>query len=82
LARFVKGDDLILCQITGQDVKDEYAIPLREKDFDNGKFRKNSNVRPNRIFTADHHIIFYAAGYLNKDKFFSIIEKIITIIKN
>jgi len=77
----LKGDDLILCQITSQDVKDEYAIPLGERDFDSGKLRKNSNIRPNRIFTADCHIVLYSVGHLKADKTSLIIEKIIAILR-
>ena len=29
----LKGDDLILCQITSQQVKDEYSISLDDRDF-------------------------------------------------
>jgi mRNA interferase MazF len=77
----LKGDDLILCQITSQDVRDEYAMPLKEKDFDSGKLRKNSNIRPNRIFTADRHIVLYSVGHLKADKTSLIIEKIIAILR-
>ncbi|HKZ00142.1 MAG TPA: type II toxin-antitoxin system PemK/MazF family toxin, partial [Rhabdochlamydiaceae bacterium] len=27
------GDDLILCQITSQSIKDNYAIPIDDRDF-------------------------------------------------
>lgn len=29
----LEGDDLILCQITSQNVRDKYAIPLKDEDF-------------------------------------------------
>jgi mRNA interferase MazF len=64
----LKGNDVILCQITSQNVKDEYAIlSLREEDFDSGRLRKDSNVRPNRIFTADSHVVLYSLGHLKED---------------
>jgi len=31
------GDDLILCQITGQSRRDGYSIPLTSADFDRGR---------------------------------------------
>ena len=58
------GDDLILCQITSQAVRDEYAVPLRQEDFESGGLRQASNVRPNRIFTADQRLILYSAGHI------------------
>ena len=30
----LEGDDLILCQITSQSIKDSYAILLDNKDFE------------------------------------------------
>jgi mRNA interferase MazF len=32
----LEGDDLILCQITSQFVKDNYAISIEGKDFGEG----------------------------------------------
>ena len=48
----LQGDDLILCQITSQNILDEYAIPLSNEDLTSGSLKRKSNIRPNRIFTA------------------------------
>ena len=48
----MEGDDLILCQITSQRIRDRYAIPIDDKDFQTGSLKQRSNVRPNRLFTA------------------------------
>jgi mRNA interferase MazF len=32
----LQGDDLILCQITSKSIKDNYAIPVDENDFESG----------------------------------------------
>ncbi len=53
------GDDIILCQITSQNIKDSYAISIDDKDFETGGLKQPSNVRPNRVFTADSHIVLY-----------------------
>ncbi|MDP3261309.1 MAG: type II toxin-antitoxin system PemK/MazF family toxin [Thermodesulfovibrionales bacterium] len=53
----LESDDLILCQITSQSIKDSYAVSLDDKDFETGGLKQTSNVRPNRIFTADNHIV-------------------------
>ena len=44
----LSGDDLILCQITSQKVRDSYAILLENSDFETGSLKQVSNVRPNR----------------------------------
>ena len=47
------GDDVILCQITSQPIRDRYALAIEKKDFATGGLNRPSNVRPNRLFTAD-----------------------------
>ncbi len=78
----LEGDDLILCQITSQFVRDNYAVSLDDKDFEAGGLKQLSNVRPNRIFTADSHIVLYRVGGLKRDKLNEIIERMIDIIRN
>lgn len=75
------GDDLILCQITSRLMKDQYSISLGDTDFKEGSLKQPSNIRPNRIFTADGQIVLYKIGILKKSKLDEIIEKIIAIIK-
>lgn len=77
----LEGDDVILCQITSQSIKDNYAIPLDDKDFDTGGLKQPSNIRPNRIFTADSNIVLYKVGNLTKEKLSEIIEKAVEIIR-
>ena len=78
----LNGDDIILTQITSQNVKDNYAIQIEDKDFKDGKLKQVSNVRPNRIFTADRHIILYKAASLKDKKFNEVLDRLIEIIKN
>jgi mRNA interferase MazF len=75
------GDDLILCQITSKTIKDNYSIAIDNKDFETGNLKQKSNIRPNRIFTADKHIILYKVGNLTANKLNETIENIIEIIK-
>jgi mRNA interferase MazF len=39
----LEGDDLILCQITSQAIKDKYAIPINDNNFEMGGLKKPSN---------------------------------------
>jgi mRNA interferase MazF len=75
------GDDLILCQITSQNIRDAYAIKLCENDFESGGLNKMSNIRPNRLFTADNHIVLYKTGHLKNQKIQSVIDALIEILK-
>jgi len=78
----LEGDDLVLCQITSQRIRDNYAIPLEDKDFETGGLRQKSNIRPNRLFTADQHIVLYKAGHLRAEKLTEVIRKIIEIVQH
>jgi hypothetical protein len=62
------GDDFLLCQITSKAITDTYAIPLGANDFANGGLHQPSNIRPNRLFTAEGKIILYRAGGLASEK--------------
>jgi mRNA interferase MazF len=68
-----------LCLITSQKAKDSYAISLVKNDFANGSLPHDSNIRPNRLFTADSKIVLYKAGKLKDSKIQEVIDKIIEI---
>jgi mRNA interferase MazF len=74
------GDDIILCQITSKNIKDRNAILLLESDFTTGSLNQISNVRPNRLFTADKEIIIRKIGHINNSKTNEIIDGIVNII--
>ena len=75
------GDDIILCQITSQHVRDHYAVGITEMDFMEGTLRKPSNVRPNRIFSASANLVLYRAGHLNDPAVTSVVDRIIEILQ-
>jgi hypothetical protein len=62
--------------------RDNYAVSLTDKDFQTGSLKQPSNVRPNRIFTADGHIVLYRVGGLRVEKLNAIIEKVVDIIRS
>ena len=72
---------VILCQITSQSVRDGHAVALLPSDFESGSLRKPSNIRPNRIFTADLDIILYRAGRINRQKIDEAIEKLVALLR-
>ena len=74
------GDDIILCQITSKNVKDIYSVSLSLNDFEKGKLPRKSNVRPNRIFTADKNIILKKAGKIEQSKYQEVVSSIIKLI--
>ena len=77
----LEGDDAILCQITSKTIKDTYAIPINDTDFSSGSLKQPGNIRPNRLFTADSHIILYRVGSIKPETLAEIVEKVVEIIK-
>ena len=76
----LEGDDAILCQITSKTIKDIYAIPIDDSDFDAGNLKQPGNIRPNRLFTADSQIILYRAGHIRNDKMNQVVGELIEIM--
>ena len=75
------GNDLILCQITSQKVSDSYAIPITNDDFSTGGLNRHSQIRPNRLFTADENLILYRIGRLKVNKLEQVMAQIIDILQ-
>ncbi len=75
------GNDLILCQITSQAVRDPHAIALTNADFETGSLRRDSNARPNRIFTCDRSLILYKAGSLKQEKMREVVDGAVKILR-
>lgn len=76
----LQGNDIILCQITSQAKKDQYTIELNGSDFKDGALRRSSNIRPNRIFTADETIIMYKLGSIQPEKYLEVRNMIIRLL--
>jgi mRNA interferase MazF len=77
----LEGNDAILCQITSKIIKDTYAISIDDTDFSSGSLRQPGNIRPNRLFTADSHIILYRVGSIKREKLTQVVEKVVEIIR-
>jgi len=77
----LSGNDLILSQITSKQAKDKYSIPLHQDEFEIGTLRQESNIRPNKLFTADYSLIKSKIGKLKEFKTKIVVEKICKIIK-
>jgi len=58
-------------------IKDNYALQIEDEHFVEGSLEQISNVRPNRLFTADSNIILYKIGFLKTEKTNEVIEKLL-----
>lgn len=75
------GEDIILCQITSQETKDQFSIPISNSDFISGDLPVNSNIRPTKIFTADKKIIIRKQASLKSYVQMKVRNIIIDLIK-
>jgi len=74
------GDDIILCQITSKANSDGHAIDLAKADFITGGLPVASNIRVNKVFTADKRIILQVAGKLKAEKYRAVVEGLARLI--
>lgn len=75
------GNDVVLCQITSKNTKDDFAITLSNSDLVNGTLSVPSNIRPNRLFTADKKLIAYTLGRVSPKKYQEVTKIIVDMIE-
>lgn len=79
----LKGNDLILCQITSKHhEKDPYEVELKIKDFESKGLKKDSFIKPSNLFTTRDSSIIYKAGKISKNKIKKVEKMICKIIKS
>lgn len=74
------GEDMILCMIT-RSTRDADSITLSATDFSSGgNLKVTSNIRPNRLFTAENSIIEKSKGQVSPSKVSEVTRKLIEIV--
>jgi mRNA interferase MazF len=69
------GADLILCQITSRGHFDGFAIPLDSSDCERGEVGQPCFIRPQRLFTVEHHIVVHSIGKVNEAKLDEVLKR-------
>ena len=77
----LKGDDVILCQITSRAKRDGYSLSLVPDDFYRGALKQDSYVRPNRLFTVHKSVILYSVGFIKPGKLSEVLEATAALFK-
>jgi len=80
VAANLDDDDAILCQITSKGRTDMHAIQLEKNDFEKGQLKDTSNIRSNKIFTANKEVILYKVGTIKAKKIKEVEEAVIKIL--
>ena len=77
-----KGDDVIVCQITGRSYEKSVEIPIKKEDFHKGNLKVDSYIRLDKIFSVEKYLIKYKIGSLKQDNFNKILDRICSFLKN
>ena len=75
----LKGDNIILCQITGQPRPDPDLVKLEKNDFQTGGLHRDSFIMPSFVFTIHKSKINYSAGKIRQAKIKEVEKKICEI---
>ncbi|MEK6926911.1 MAG: type II toxin-antitoxin system PemK/MazF family toxin [Nanoarchaeota archaeon] len=75
----LRGDNVILSQITSQSRPDPDLIELKLKDFQSGGLSRDSFIRPSVLFTIHKSRINYKAGKLKQEKIREVQNKLCEI---
>jgi len=77
----LKGDDLILCQITSRRIRNDYSIELSDVHFSEGGLRHPSQIRPNKLFTAHRRLVLYRVGNITEEAMNLVTDRIIQLLR-
>jgi mRNA interferase MazF len=77
-----KGDDIIVCQITGKSYERTVEIPIKKEDFHTGNLKVESYMRLDKIFSIEKSLVKYKVGRLKQEKFNQIIDNICSFLKS
>ena len=75
----LKGNNIILAQITTKERKDEDIIRLNKQDFASGNLEVNSNIMPSILFTSECSSVSYRAGKIKQEKIKEVEKKLCEI---
>ena len=75
----LKGNNVILAQITTNQRNDEDLISLTKKDFASGSLTSDSFIMASLIFTTDNSKIEYKAGKIKQEKIKEVEQKLCEI---
>ncbi|MDD5192538.1 MAG: type II toxin-antitoxin system PemK/MazF family toxin [Candidatus Nanoarchaeia archaeon] len=77
-----KGEDIIVCQITGKSYEKSVEISIKKEDFHKGNLKVESYLRLDKIFSVEKSLIKYKIGSLKQEKFNEILDRVCSFLKN
>ena len=82
IIKIPKGDDMIVCQITGKSYEKSVEIPIKKEDFQKGNLKVESYLRIDKIFSVEKSLVKYKVGSLKQTKFDEVLNNICSFLKN
>ena len=76
-----KGDDVIVCQITGRSYEKIVEISINKEDFHKGNLKVESFIRLDKIFSVEKSLIKYKIGSLKQEKLNEVMDKICSFLR-
>ncbi len=70
------SQDLIVCGITSNLLKDHYAVPLLKKDLEEGDITEASLVKGENILRVDKKLLIKKIGKVKKETLSSVLKKV------
>ena len=81
IVKVLKGEDIIVLQITGSSYEPSVEIRINNNDFKNGSLKRDSFVRIDKIASIEKSLIKYKIGSLKQEKFNQILEKTCSFLR-
>ncbi|MBS3092086.1 type II toxin-antitoxin system PemK/MazF family toxin [Candidatus Pacearchaeota archaeon] len=75
----LKGENIILAQITTKHRDDEDALTLKKTDFISGVLKMDSLIMPSILFTVESSTVNYKAGKIKPEKIKEVEKKLVDI---
>jgi len=75
----LKGENVVLAQITTKQRDDEDALPLKKTDFASGALKVDSIIMPSILFTAESSTVDYKVGRIKPEKIKEVEKRIVEI---
>lgn len=72
----LKGNDLIMCQITSQLRQNKYVVSLKEENFSAGKLPIPSNIHCSSLFTISKYLVIKKVGTINMGTMVRVLQNI------
>ena len=73
----LKGENIILAQITTKQRDDEDALILKKSDFVSGVLKVDSIIMSSILFTAESSTVAYKVGSIKKEKIKEVEKKLV-----